>query len=111
MLEGHSYAVRKVRCSPYAENLVASTSYDFTTRYVVSPGRVRIWMFVYLFSDHAKFENGGNSNRVWNTRAGRCDRIFNAHTEFTVGLAWSLHEPGILADTSWDTTVKLYRTF
>jgi len=32
-MSGHTYAVRRVRCSPYTAGTVASSSYDFTVRY------------------------------------------------------------------------------
>jgi len=32
-MSGHTYAVRRVRCSQYTAGTVASSSYDFTVRY------------------------------------------------------------------------------
>ena len=32
ILHGHTYAVRRVRCSPHAQGLIASCSYDMTMR-------------------------------------------------------------------------------
>eukprot|EP00041_Stephanoeca_diplocostata_P011165 m.181189 g.181189 ORF g.181189 m.181189 type:complete len:321 (+) comp18442_c0_seq1:209-1171(+) len=78
-LEGHTYAVRRVKCSPHHRSLVASCSYDFTTR-------------------------------LWDPALPAPQRlvsIFDDHTEFVIGLDFSLHQPNTLADCSWDERVAL----
>eukprot|EP00040_Diaphanoeca_grandis_P023208 m.125863 g.125863 ORF g.125863 m.125863 type:complete len:325 (-) comp29160_c0_seq1:41-1015(-) len=76
ILSGHSYAVRKVKCSPFHATLVASCSYDFS---------VRTW-------DFAKPMGRQQLN------------VFEDHTEFVVGVDFSMHRPGVLVDCSWDET-------
>ena len=91
-LVGHTYAVRRVRCSPHvgtevsrrgvgaarrtlrAREQVATCSYDFTTR---------VWDFMQ-------------------PAARQQVRLFADHSEFVIGLDWSLHHPGQLADVGWD---------
>eukprot|EP00035_Acanthoeca_spectabilis_P025994 m.460831 g.460831 ORF g.460831 m.460831 type:complete len:357 (+) comp22150_c0_seq1:259-1329(+) len=77
ILAGHSYAVRRVKCSPHHPTMIASSSYDFTTR---------IW-------DPAL---QGPARQV---------RVFDDHSEFVIGLDFNVHVPGVLADCSWDETV------
>ncbi|XP_060096018.1 peroxisomal biogenesis factor 7 [Heteronotia binoei] len=77
-LFGHTYAVRRVKFSPFHATVLASCSYDFT---------VRIWDFSKLDPLLETVEH---------------------HTEFTCGLDLSLHHPGQVADCAWDETVKIY---
>ena len=80
-LEGHSYAVRRVKCSPHAENIVASCSYDFTTK---------IWD---ISRPHGLQQL----------------QSFDDHTEFVIGMDWNLHTPGELIDCAWDETLIVRR--
>lgn len=34
LFKGHEYAVRRIQFSPHRNSVIASVSYDFTTRYV-----------------------------------------------------------------------------
>ncbi|XP_075059252.1 peroxisomal biogenesis factor 7 isoform X1 [Mixophyes fleayi] len=77
-LHGHTYAVRRVKFSPFQASVLASCSYDFT---------VRLW-------DFAK------SSPLLET--------VEHHTEFTCGLDFSILIPGQVADCAWDETVKVY---
>ncbi|XP_039603370.1 peroxisomal biogenesis factor 7 [Polypterus senegalus] len=77
-LKGHSYAIRRVKFSPFQRSVLASCSYDFT---------VRFW-------DFSKTE----------VLLG----IVDHHTEFVCGLDFSLHIPNQVADCAWDETVKIY---
>lgn len=79
VLEGHRYAVRQIRCSPFSAAEVATASYDFT---------VRTW----------------NTDAPPNRRQGV---VFSEHTEFAVGLDYSLHTPGLLVDCAWDRSVHI----
>ncbi|XP_069090751.1 peroxisomal biogenesis factor 7 isoform X2 [Pleurodeles waltl] len=77
-LRGHSYAVRRVKFSPFHATILASCSYDFT---------VRLWDFSKPESLLETIEH---------------------HSEFACGLDLSLHVPGQVADCAWDETVKVY---
>ena len=76
MLLGHTYAVRKLAFSPWAETVVASCSYDMT---------VRLWD--YLVPENALV------------------KLWDHHTEFAVGLDWSSLHEGLLASCGWDQMV------
>ncbi|WWC57588.1 uncharacterized protein I303_100120 [Kwoniella dejecticola CBS 10117] len=47
--------------------------------------------------------------RVWNTNPPSPAYIHQDHTEFAMGLGWSLFDPGLLASAAWDEEVHLYR--
>ena len=67
------YGVRKLLFSPHAESILASCSYDMT---------VRLW-------DVAAPEDA--LLKVW-----------DHHTEFALGLDFSLHAEGMIASTGFD---------
>ncbi|XP_048860537.1 peroxisomal biogenesis factor 7 [Brienomyrus brachyistius] len=77
-LLGHSYAIRRLKFSPFHRSLLASCSYDFT---------VRIWDF---------------------SRAQPLLETLEHHTEFVCGLDFNLHIPNQVADCAWDETVRTY---
>lgn len=77
-LSGHSYAIRRVKFSPFHRTVIASCSYDFT---------VRFW-------DFSKTEPHLET--------------VEQHTEFVCGLDFSLHIPNQVADCAWDETLKIY---
>jgi len=58
VLHGHSQAVRKLKCSPHLGNIVASTSYDLTTR-VWDIDRMEPAIFKY---SHPEFVTGVDFN-------------------------------------------------
>jgi len=74
VLRGHEYAVRRVKCDPHKENVVASVSYDMSTI---------IWDYV---------------------RPDIIQKTEN-HTEFVLGVDFSIFTPGQIATCSWDETV------
>ncbi|KAJ7411696.1 Peroxisomal targeting signal 2 receptor [Willisornis vidua] len=78
VLLGHTYAIRRVKFSPFHATLLASCSYDFT---------VRFWDF-------------SKPNPLLET--------VEHHTEFTCGLDLSLHNRGQVVDCAWDELVKIY---
>ncbi|SNX86081.1 related to PEX7 - peroxisomal import protein, peroxin [Melanopsichium pennsylvanicum] len=95
---GHEYAVRKVAYSPHSPSMLASASYDMTSR---------IWD-----TDAAALQGGG-------TQAGGAmmggvgggtslRKIHDAHTEFVVGVSWSLFQEGLVASCAWDSEVHLW---
>ncbi|GAB2301211.1 peroxisomal targeting signal 2 receptor [Dionaea muscipula] len=79
VLNGHSYAVRKVRCSPHSRNLIMSCSYDMS---------VCLWN--YMIED-ALIER------------------YDHHTEFAVGIDMSVLVEGLLASTGWDELVYVWQ--
>lgn len=98
-LLGHEYAVRKVAWSPHTPNVLASGSYDMTCR---------IWSM-----DTAAL--GNQSQQAIGTfgatgmGGARLERIYDGHSEFVVGAAWSFFDEGVIASASWDQEVHLWR--
>ncbi|XP_019911538.1 peroxisomal biogenesis factor 7 isoform X2 [Esox lucius] len=78
-LLGHSYAIRRVKFSPFNQTVLASCSYDFT---------VRFW-------DYSRREQP-------------LLETLEHHSEFVCGLDFNLHIPNQVVDCSWDETVKIY---
>lgn len=77
-MSGHMLAVRRVKFSPHLPSVIASCSYDMSVI-------------------------------VWDTMA-RHDpfvRKFDQHTEFVVGLDFSLFDEGEFATCAWDETVDI----
>lgn len=91
-LMGHEYAIRKVAYSPHAPQLLASASYDMTAR---------VWD-----ADAAAMAGppGAQQPQV----QGAMRRLHDTHTEFVVGLAWSLFQEGLVASTAWDCETHLW---
>jgi peroxin-7 len=97
-LLGHEYAVRKVSWSPHSPNILASASYDMTAR---------IWGM-----DAASLGGAGagmSSFGAAGMGGARLEKIYDGHSEFVVGAAWSFFEEGVLASCSWDQEVHLWR--
>ncbi|KAJ8396267.1 hypothetical protein AAFF_G00021340 [Aldrovandia affinis] len=78
-LLGHSYAIRRVKFSPFNQTVFASCSYDFT---------VRLW--------------------DWGSAGEPLLGTLEHHTEFVCGLDFNLHVPNQVVDCAWDETVKIY---
>ncbi|KAG7461005.1 hypothetical protein MATL_G00205000 [Megalops atlanticus] len=77
-LLGHSYAIRRVKFSPFKMTVLASCSYDFT---------VRFWDYSKDLPLLGTLEH---------------------HTEFVCGVDFNLHVPNQVVDCAWDETVKIY---
>ncbi|PPD77511.1 hypothetical protein GOBAR_DD25575 [Gossypium barbadense] len=77
VLNGHGYAVRKIKFSPHRRNLIVSCSYDMT---------VCLWDFM-----------------IEDALVGRYDH----HTEFAVGVDLSVLVDGLMASTGWDELMML----
>ncbi|GKU94395.1 hypothetical protein SLEP1_g7896 [Rubroshorea leprosula] len=79
VLNGHGYAVRKIKFSPHRRNLIVSCSYDMT---------VCLWDFM-----------------IEDALVGRYDH----HTEFAVGVDMSVLVEGLMASTGWDEHVYVWQ--
>lgn len=79
-LEGHTYAVRRVKFSPHRETMIASCSYDMS-----------MCLWDYSASEDALLAR------------------YDHHTEFVVGLDMSTLVDGLLASTAWDETVFVWQ--
>lgn len=77
-LYGCSDAVRRLKFSPFDENILASVSYDFTSR---------IWDY-------------NESSEALET--------ITHHTEFNYGLDWNRLTKNQLADCGWDSLVHVF---
>lgn len=77
-LYGCSYAVRRIQFSPSNSNVIASVSYDFTSR---------IWNYV---------------------QCSEAIETITHHTEFNYGLDWNRLTTNQLADCGWDSLVHVY---
>lgn len=87
VLTGHTYAVRCVTWSAHQSNILATAGYDMTAR---------IW-------------NVDDAMPQGMTSVLSAPRfVYTGHTEFVIGLAWSLFEPGMIASTSWDMSTHLW---
>lgn len=77
-LYGCSYAVRRVRFSPFDSNILASASYDHAAR---------IWDWQQTSDPIETFEH---------------------HTDFNYGLNWNRLVRNQLADCGWDSLVHVF---
>ena len=83
LLEGHEYAIRKVAWSPHLSDCLLSASYDMTCR---------VW-------------NDGSNEKAPPGEVGRMNR----HTEFAVGVDWSLFgSEGWAASVGWDEKICIW---
>ena len=46
----------------------------------------------------------------WSTQQAMPLYVHSEHTEFVMGLAWSLFDEGLLASCAWDEEIHLYRS-
>lgn len=113
-LGGHAYAVRRVQFSPHSDALLATCSYDMT---------VRLWDW------RTAVESGSGVGRPPGAAMvgpppplpglaprppqppGAADpllRVWDHHSEFAVGLDWSVLSEGVLASCAWDETVAVW---
>ncbi|XP_050148848.1 peroxisome biogenesis protein 7-like [Malus sylvestris] len=79
VLNGHGYAVRKVKFSPHRQSLIMSCSYDMS---------VCLWDYMVEDPLVARYEH---------------------HTEFAVGVDMSVLVEGLLASTGWDELVYVWQ--
>ncbi|KAJ8026601.1 Peroxisomal targeting signal 2 receptor [Holothuria leucospilota] len=76
---GHTHAVRRVKCSPHHHSIIGSCSYDFTTRF---------WDFA------------GQPTPI---------ETIQHHTEFVCGIDFNLHIQAEVADCAWDEKTIIFR--
>lgn len=77
-LTGHTYAIRRVRYSPYDSTILASASYDMTIC-------------------------------IWNTNmAGAPAFKHEHHSEFVIGVDFSIFEEKQIASCGWDGKVAVW---
>ncbi|EFJ28727.1 hypothetical protein SELMODRAFT_93279 [Selaginella moellendorffii] len=79
-LQGHGYAVRRVKFSPHHASVITSCSYDMT-----------VCMWDYMAPEDALLAR------------------YDHHTEFAIGIDMSPHVEGLLASTAWDETVYVWQ--
>ncbi|KAI8823995.1 WD40-repeat-containing domain protein [Fimicolochytrium jonesii] len=84
LLQGHEYAVRNAKWSPHHANVLASVGYDMT---------MRVWD-----TDRAKGGRDPARGCVW---------VHEGHTEFVVGVDWSMWGKGVVATCAWDEWVNV----
>lgn len=96
---GHKYAIRKVAYSPHAPQLLASASYDMTAR---------VWDADAAATSGPPGAPPQPAQAGVVAGAGSMRKIHDAHTEFVVGVAWSLFQEGLVASTAWDSETHLW---
>jgi peroxin-7 len=99
---GHEYAVRKVAYSPHAPQLLASASYDMTAR-IWDADAAALSGPPSVVQPPPQPGQGPNA-----AAAGAMRKIHDTHTEFVVGVAWSLFQDGLVASTAWDSETHLW---
>jgi peroxin-7 len=77
-LTGHSYGVRRLKCSPHDPNVIGTVSYD---------------MSVGIWNTKAPYPRIQNANQ---------------HREFVFGIDFSLFVEGLVATCSWDRRVNIW---
>lgn len=82
-LQGHQFAVRKVRCSPLSGNIILSSSYDMT---------MRVW------NTDPAFMKNNNSGLAY---------VDDSHSEFVFGLDVNMFAMGQVATCAWDEGVHI----
>lgn len=96
---GHRYAVRRVRFSPHAPALLLSASYDTT---------VCLWDTAAAPQAVGSGGPAGAGGALLTAAAPA--RRYTHHSEFVVGLEWSLFEEGVAASCGWDSSLVCWRT-
>lgn len=116
-IQGCEYAVRRVKFSPYHASILASASYDFTTRYfellvvVVYTMCTDYYYQASLCASFLKFLTWCcyYFNRIWDFKASsEAMETVKHHSEFVYGLDFNNHVPGEIADCGWDSLVHIF---
>lgn len=116
ILEGHQYAIRRVKCSPHKPNIILSCSYDMTTRLwdtnavnaVNTVNGVNTINGVNTANgvNGVNGVNGGGGMRMNNPITFNTT-VIDEHSEFVVGIDFNLAVEGLIADCAWDETVSI----
>jgi len=78
-LHGHTYAIRKVKCSPHRQNILMSVSYD------------RTWCLWDTSRPEPLVQRSEH------------------HTEFCVGCDFNIFIEGLVATCGWDNVVAMWK--
>ncbi len=97
-LAGHHYAIKKVTWSPHLPDLLLSAGYDMTCR---------VWSDASTTTPEPGVDSGTFS--TGSPQPGRQLGVFDAHTEFVLGLDWCLFgREGWCASCGWDEQVYVW---
>lgn len=103
-LGGHAYAVRRVQFSPHSDSLLATCSYDMT---------VRLWDWRTAAAGPPIALPGLVPRPPGAGPPPGSDpllRVWDHHSEFAVGLDWSVLNEGVIASCAWDELVAVWHT-
>ena len=93
----HDYAIRRVKYSPHSADLIATASYDMT------------WKLWNLFSVAATPFTGiaspAKPSPPQILKGFQPAFVYNKHSEFVIGLDFSLFEAGKIISCSWDRQI------
>ncbi|CAM9993007.1 unnamed protein product, partial [Hapterophycus canaliculatus] len=101
MMEGHRYAVKRLRFSPHPTGVLATASYDMS---------VVLWnTTVNQATNSAAAPAGGVEATASPARPPPrvLDRCVG-HSEFVAGVAFSMLDPRVLATCAWDRRLCLW---
>lgn len=117
-IPAHAHEVLTVDWNKYKQNMLVTGSVDKTLRvwdirkpaapvtqlfgHALAVRRVRTHPFS---ADIVASSSYDMSVCLWDTSANEITRRFDHHSEFVVGIDWSLFEENVLATTSWDRSV------
>jgi len=77
-LQGHTYGIRRLKCSPHSEDIIGSVAYDMT---------LCLWNW-----------------KLEDALFAKCDH----HSEFVLGLDFNLFVDGLISTCSWDRYVCVW---
>lgn len=91
VLEGHRFAVRRVKFSPFNSSCLMSVSYDMS---------VKFWDF------NINIQSGTNGQA--NINMNPMIASYDHHTEFVIGCDYNLFHQNLVAACSWDEKVSVF---
>lgn len=69
----------------------------------------RVWTVPAASASPSAAPGGAMTFSAQGGMGARLERVHGAHTEFVVGVGWSLYEEGVVASCGWDQEVHLWR--